>query len=462
MAGTAPHAHPEPQPERPEYPTAFSASAVLSGDPAYDSAAAERWAAEPDKRPGRTAFQRDRARVLHSAALRRLAGKTQVVTPGTKSQAWDASARTRLTHSLECAQVGRELGAALGCDPDLVETACLSHDLGHPPFGHNGEQALNEVAQDCGGFEGNAQSLRLLTRIEPKRFVRDPDTGDLVSVGLNLTRAALDAATKYPWPRGAHPADPGSVKFGVYDDDRPVFDWVREGAPGHRTCFEAQVMDWADDVAYSVHDVEDGLHAGHIDPNLLGAEPERREVCAVAVGRYVPADTDPEELAAALDRLQEQEWWPHGYDGSAVAQARLKDATSQLIGRFCLAAETATRARYGTGPLTRYAAELVVPREARLECAVLKAVADRYVMQRAEQTRLRADQRVCVAELADALAARAPEGLDPQFRALYDAAPDDRAAKRVVVDQIASLTDAAARSLHRRLTAPHRTARTGE
>ncbi|WP_409236154.1 deoxyguanosinetriphosphate triphosphohydrolase [Streptomyces sp. PA5.6] len=419
---------------------------------AYDEAAVERWAAEPDKRPGRTAFQRDRARVLHSAALRRLAGKTQVVTPGTRSQAWDASARTRLTHSLECAQVGRELGAALGCDPDLVETACLSHDLGHPPFGHNGEQALNEVARDCGGFEGNAQSLRLLTRIEPKRFIRSGATDELVSVGLNLTRGALDAATKYPWPLGAHPTDPSSVKFGVYEDDRPVFDWIRKEAPGQRTCFEAQVMDWSDDVAYSVHDLEDGLHAGHIDPNALHAEPERQDIYAVALGRYVPEDTDPEELAQALDRLLDQEWWPHGYDGSAVAQARLKDATSQLIGRFCLAAETATRARYGNGPLTRYAAELVVPREARHECAVLKAVADRYVMQRPAQERLRADQRIVVAELAEALTARAPDGLDPQFRALFDEAPDDRAARRVVIDQIASLTDAAARALHTRLT----------
>ncbi|OAH10297.1 deoxyguanosinetriphosphate triphosphohydrolase [Streptomyces jeddahensis] len=419
----------------------------------YDEAAVERWAGEADKRPGRTAFQRDRARVLHSAALRRLAGKTQVVTPGTRSQAWDPSPRTRLTHSLECAQVGRELGAALGCDPDLVETACLSHDLGHPPFGHNGEQALNDVAQSCGGFEGNAQSLRLLTRIEPKRFVQDEESGDLVSVGLNLTRAALDAATKYPWPRGAHPADPASPKFGVYEDDRPVFDWIRKGAPATRTCFEAQVMDWADDVAYSVHDVEDGLHAGHIDPNCLHAEPERREIFAVAIGRYVPADTDPAELAAALDRLLDQEWWPHGYDGTAVAQARLKDATSQLIGRFCLAAEGATRERWGSGRLTRYAAELVVPRATRHECAVLKAVADRYVMQRAEQERLRADQRIVVAELAEALAARAPEGLDPQFRALFDAAGDDRARERVIVDQIASLTDASARSLHDRLTA---------
>ncbi|WP_327345886.1 deoxyguanosinetriphosphate triphosphohydrolase [Streptomyces europaeiscabiei] len=417
----------------------------------YDPPSAERYAPEPDKRPGRTAFQRDRARVLHSSALRRLAGKTQVVTPGTRNIAWDSSPRTRLTHSLECAQVGRELGAALGCDPDLVEAACLSHDLGHPPFGHNGEQALNEFAEDCGGFEGNAQSLRLLTRIEPKRFVTSETTGELVSVGLNLTRAALDAATKYPWPRGAHPTDPKSSKFGVYDDDRPVFDWVRKDAPGTSTTFEAQVMDWSDDVAYSVHDVEDGLHAGHIDPNCLHAEPERQAVFEVARGRYVPVDTDPAELAEALDRLLDQEWWPHGYDGTAVAQARLKDATSQLIGRFCLAAEGATRQAYGTGPLTRYTAELVVPHEARLECAVLKAVADRYVMQRAEQERLRADQRIVVAELAEALTARAPDGLEPQFRALFDQAPDDRARKRVIVDQIASLTDASARSLHVRL-----------
>ncbi|MGW0796071.1 deoxyguanosinetriphosphate triphosphohydrolase [Streptomyces sp. NPDC002692] len=442
-------------------PTAFEHH---TGHEEYDETAVERWAAEPDKRPGRTAFQRDRARVLHSSALRRLAGKTQVVTPGTLPQgdparaggtldrAWDASPRTRLTHSLECAQVGRELGAALGCDPDLVEAACLSHDLGHPPFGHNGEQALNEFARDCGGFEGNAQSLRLLARIEPKRFARSGTTGELVSVGLNLTRATLDAATKYPWPRGHHPTAPGSSKFGVYEDDRPVFDWVREGAPAGRTCFEAQVMDWSDDVAYSVHDVEDGLHAGHIDPGLLHAEPERQEIFAVAVGRYVPADTDPAELAEALDRLLDQEWWPHGYDGSAIAQARLKDATSQLIGRFCLAAEGATRATHGLGRLTRYGAELVVPRAARLECAVLKAVADRYVMQRAEQERLRADQRIVVAELAEALTARAPYGLDPQFRALFDEASDDRARKRVIVDQIASLTDASARSLHLRLT----------
>jgi dGTPase len=419
--------------------------------PAYDRAALERWVAEPDKRPGRTAFQRDRARVLHSAALRRLAGKTQVVAPWASDPEINTSPRTRLTHSLECAQVGRELGAALGCDPDLTEAACLAHDLGHPPFGHNGEQALDEVAAGCGGFEGNAQSLRLLTRLEPKRFVHD-GYGDAParSVGLNLTRATLDAATKYPWPRGHHPAGPAHPKFGVYEDDLPVFTWLRDGAPERRRCFEAQVMDWSDDVAYSVHDVEDGLHAGHVDPGMLLAGPERDDLLTLAAARYAPGAAHG-ELAEALDRLHDQEWWPHSYDGSAVAEARLKDATSQLIGRFCLAAERATRARHGPGRLTRYRAELVVPRATRLECAVLKAVADRYVMQRTDQELRRRRQRVVIAELAEALLRRAPDGLTPPFRTLYHQAGDDRGRLRAVIDQIASLTDASALALHRRV-----------
>ncbi|MFF9640431.1 deoxyguanosinetriphosphate triphosphohydrolase [Kitasatospora aureofaciens] len=417
----------------------------------YDHAAEARWVPEPDKRPGRTAFQRDRARVLHSAALRRLAGTTQVVAPMRSD-----FPRTRLTHSLECAQVGRELGAALGCDPDLVETGCLAHDIGHPPFGHTGEEALDQAAEACGGFEGNAQSLRILTRLEPKRFAPQDDqpAARLApwpgrSVGLNLTRAALDAATKYPWTKGAHPVDPASPKYGVYADDLPVFRWLRAGSPAGRKCFEATVMDWSDDVAYSTHDVEDGLQAGHIDPAALRAPGERAELFKVAE-RYAP-DAEPEELSAALDRLLAQDWWPQAYDGTARARAGLKDLTSQLIGRFCLAAEQATRARYGPGRLTRYAAELVVPRGVRLECAVLKAVAVRFVMMRDEQAQLRARQRIVIAELAYVLTQRAPDGLDPVFAAMYHEAEDDRAALRTVVDQIATLTDASALALHAKL-----------
>ncbi|MFC1416406.1 deoxyguanosinetriphosphate triphosphohydrolase [Streptacidiphilus cavernicola] len=409
----------------------------------YSAAAQARWVDEPDKRPGRTAFQRDRARVLHSAALRRLAGTTQVVAPLASD-----FPRTRLTHSLECAQIGRELGAALGCDPDLMETACLSHDIGHPPFGHTGEEALDLAAAACGGFEGNAQSLRILTRLEPKRF---SEGAGARSVGLNLTRAALDAATKYPWTRGEHPDYP--QKYGVYADDAAVFDWLRQDLPSGRDrferCFEAQVMDWSDDVAYSVHDVEDGLHAGHVSPAALRSPRERAELFAVA-RRYAPT-AEEGELAEALDRLQAEEWWPGGYDASARARAALKDTTSQLIGRFCTAAERATRERHGPGPLTRYGADLIVPRAERLECAVLKAVADRYVMQRDDQEQLRAWQRTVIGELAQALVASAPVGLDPVFGALYEEAADDAGRLRAVVDQIATLTDSSAATLHRLL-----------
>ena len=150
----------------------------------YSAFDEERWVPEPPKSSSRTAFQRDRARLIHSSALRRLGAKTQILVAGT-----DDFARTRLTHTLEVAQIGRQIGTSLGCDPDVVDCACLAHDLGHPPFGHNGERALAEIAGNIGGFEGNAQTLRLLTRLEPKILFPDGR-----SAGVNLTRAALDAA----------------------------------------------------------------------------------------------------------------------------------------------------------------------------------------------------------------------------------------------------------------------------
>jgi dGTPase len=394
----------------------------------------ERYVDEPPKDGGspRTPFERDRARVLHSSALRRLAAKTQVVVAGE-----DDFPRTRLTHSLEVAQIGRELGEALGCDPDIVDTAGLAHDLGHPPFGHNGEDALNAVAAGCGGFEGNAQTLRVLARLEAK----------VPGAGLNLTRSVLDSATKYPWPRRE-----GTPKFGVYADDLPVFEWLRAGAPDGRRCLEAQVMDWSDDVAYSVHDVEDGVHAGYITGALLADPDERAAVCALAAKIY--SQESPDDLGAVLSDLLARPVFGAiaGYDGGQRAQAALKALTSSLVGRFTSAALRATQEASGTQPLARYDADLVVPRQIRAEVDLLKAVALRYVMGREGAQALYARQTDLVTELVALLTVRAPGALDPIFRPLWSAAASDQHRLRVVIDQVACLTDRSVITWHRRLS----------
>lgn len=389
---------------------------------------------KPEGDVGRSPFERDRARVLHSSALRRLAAKTQVVGVGESD-----FPRTRLTHSLECAQIGRELGAALGCDADLVDTACLAHDLGHPPFGHNGEAALDAAASAIGGFEGNAQSFRILTRLEIK--VLDPQGR---SAGLNLTRASLDAVLKYPWLRRA-----GGTKYGAYLDDEPAFRWARTGSVGESRCLEAQVMDWADDVAYSVHDLEDGVHARHVNLDTLGFPDRLAEICAMTARTYSPSD--PTALAEAFGRLSAQPWWVRGYDGSPRAMAALKAMTSALIGRFCRSVEAATRARFGDGPLNRYAAELVVPEDIRQECAFLKGVVAVLVMARPGVAQRQDRERELVDALVAQVLSRGSAELEPPFAAAWADAPDDAARLRVVVDQVAALTDTSALAWARRI-----------
>ena len=399
----------------------------------YSESDKERFLDEPAKRAGRTEFMRDRARVIHSAALRRLAAKTQVAVP------WENDfQRTRLSHSLECAQIGRELGESLGADPDLQETACLAHDLGHPPFGHNGEEALAIVAKDCGGFEGNAQSLRLLIRLEAKTVDAQGN-----SVGLNLTRASLDAATKYPWPRSQN-----SRKFGVYDDDLEIFTWMRKGAPVDKKCIEAQIMDWSDDCAYSVHDLEDAIFAQQV--SVKNFRDDLPIIHTVMVEQYGSSATQQEALSA-LERLSALSAWPHYDDGSHRSLARLKDSTSQLIGRFVLAAEMQTREIHGTGKLSRYGANLEVPHEQIIEVDFLKAVAGHYLINAAHSQERYAKQQVIIIELVEMLYAKAPHELDSFFRKPWDEAKDDSARLRVVIDQIAALTDPGAYALHARL-----------
>ena len=424
---------------------ALSGPALAADDdrpsPGYAPRDTERYVAEEPNRSGRTAFARDRARVLHSASFRRLAAKTQIHVAGTTD-----FPRTRLTHTLEVAQIGRELGAALGCDPDLVDVAGLAHDLGHPPFGHNGEAALDMIAADIGGFEGNAQTLRVLTRLEAKSFGPPGGPRPDASVGLNLTRATLDAAGKYPWVRR-----PDTRKFGVYADDADVFAWVRAGGP-RRAALRGGAGD--------------GLRRRRrvLRARPRGRRPRRprrprdpcrgRDAGGPRRGARDRGGLRPRGLRgrarAALQRLVALPFWPRWYAGTLRDQATLKNLTSRLIGRFCTAAESATRAVHGSG-LTRYAADLEVPSEQRVEVAVLKAVANRYVMQRPESLAAHARQRELLLELAAALRRSGPVALEPALRPSYEQAPDDAAQLRVLVDQIASLTDTSVVEWHQRL-----------
>ncbi|CAN5179640.1 deoxyguanosinetriphosphate triphosphohydrolase [soil metagenome] len=405
-----------------------------TGD-AYGDEARERRVPEPTKRAGRTAFERDRARVVHSAALRRLSAKTQVMGVGS-----DDFVRNRLTHSLEVAQVARELGKSLGCDPDIVDSAALAHDLGHPPFGHNGEDALAEAAHGIGGFEGNAQTLRILTRLEAKTLDADGHT-----VGLNLTRATLDACVKYPWER----SEAVGTKFGVYTDDLPTYDWLRQGAPARHRCLEAQVMDLSDDIAYSVHDVEDGLVGRRFSLDDVNADPT--PVWLVAREWY-DADATDLRLDDAYARLRAMSEWPKGkIDGARASLAVLKSLTSALIGRFAVAAQTATVEKYGARPLTRYDADLIVPADTFDEIVVLKSIAAHFVMRADERKDLLRDQREVILGLVSHLRLTGDRFLEPEFAADFNAVHTDAARMRVVIDQVASLTDVSALSWARRL-----------
>lgn len=406
----------------------------------YDETDAARFHHE-QHRSQRDDFARDRARVLHSAALRRLAAKTQVLSPASPAD----FARNRLTHSLEVAQVGRELATALRLSPDVVDTACLSHDLGHPPFGHNGERALNDWAADIGGFEGNAQTLRIVTRLEPKVIAADGR-----SFGLNLTRASLDATTKYPWAADHPLPDPGGrLKFGVYPDDEQIFRWMRQDAPGRVRCIEAEVMDLSDDIAYSVHDFEDAIVNGYLDPARL-ADPREHEALLTAIQNWVGFDYARDELEDALYRLMRLPNWLTDFDRTRASLARLKNLTSDLIGRFARAATTATREAHPTVVLTRYRAHVVVPRIVEAEMAVLKGIIGATVVSIEGRKSIYKEQRHVLARLATALWER-PEHLDAMHAEDFAAAVTDAARRRVIVDQVSSLTDQHAIAWHGRL-----------
>lgn len=388
-------------------------------------------------------FARDRARVVHSSALRRLGAKTQVLSPSGGD-----FARTRLTHSLEVAQIGREMAIDLGLNADMVDMACLAHDLGHPPFGHNGEKALDSWASAFGGFEGNAQTLRLLTRIEPKVI-----TSEGRSYGLNLTRASLDATCKYPWRRDESVAEMGAdraVKFGAYEDDLKVFEWLRIGAPTRTKSAEAQVMDFADDVAYSVHDFEDAIVSKFIDVQALGDTANDDDLLE-KISSWNGGAIAKEALADALHRLRANEFWLERFDHSPAALGTLKNLTSSLIGALVSRTVDSIIDTSPASSLARFGSSLAIPLEVQAEISVLKGIVSAYLMSTEARRPFYEWQRGLLTELADALLASNGQNLDSYSSQAWALATGDVEKHRVIVDQIACLTDQSALTLHHRL-----------
>lgn len=417
-------------------------------DEGYYYTGEERWVKEPPKSRLRSEFQRDRARLIHASSFRRLGEKTQVQMAGS-----DDFSRTRLTHSLEVAQIGRQMGALLGCDPDVVDCACLAHDLGHPPFGHNGEEVLARYAADIGGFEGNAQTLRLLTRLEPKIF-----SPEGVSAGLNLTRASLDAVIKYPWTY-ADARHKGTkertIKFCVYPDQEEVFHWIKKGAPAeNRRPIETQVMDIADDIAYSTHDVEDSIVKGLFVPSCLYRVSEVENIIQ-ATRDWYGTQWDAQLLEEALRTIGERfDMHESEFISTRENLARVKNVTSHFIGDFEKSIVYATEEKYGERPLIRYEGDIVIPQKTQYGIMALKGCAIyAAIWPKLKTIRSKEEQHV-LSVLVETMAESGKKPsplLEPQYREDFLRADSDAQRLRAIIDQVASLTDVSALALYNHL-----------
>ena len=387
----------------------------------------------------REAFERDRGRIIHSAAFRRLQGKTQVF--GVR---YGDFFRTRLTHSLEVAQIGKALAVRLGADPTLVEAICLAHDIGHPPFGHYGEQVLRTRMAEHGNFEANAQNLRVLTQLEVKS---DRYTG------LNLTRSVLDGLLKY---KAIHGSRPG-LRKSCYAEDAPLLEWVCEHGSLEERSFECQIMNWADDVAYSAHDLEDGIHVGMITvhhlrrPSNQDAVIQRVQEEAEERGRSWSAAEVVQELDWLAARMTELEGLPTPRHVSAA----LKDLTSRLINEFVRCAQGAPRLGWTEDLSERYRYGLMVPDAQERRCEVLKQVAFVLVFAEPRVTTLAYRAHHMIDRLFEVFQAEENAAMYPlEFQDQFAGARDDSARRRVACDYVATMTDFQAERTFQRLFVP--------
>lgn len=401
----------------------------------FDAATLEPRRTHPDEY--RNAFQIDRDRIIHSSAFRRLQNKTQVFLSGE----YDFY-RTRLTHSIEVAQIGRSICAWLAeqkgaldedcrIDPDLVECACLAHDLGHPPFGHTGERTLHRLMQPYGGFEGNAQTLRILAQT---LFNEGRE-------GMNPSRALLDGVLKY---KTLHVEAAGAKNHYLYNDQERWLDFTMGGqafpaelTPGKaRNQFrsiECQIMDWADDTAYSLNDIADGIHAGFITGDKLAAWASNQTLDAAQ--------------AAHVEFLCK-----------AIRERRVEARLNRCIGDHIRAARLAPGANFLSAMTRRHQFRLEIEPAQRAQSELNKRIALDLVFRTPQLQQLDYKADFILTRMFEVLRARYIESagsglhlMPGTLEAEIAKAPDAAARARLVCDWIASMTDSFAFRTYRRL-----------
>ena len=386
--------------------------------------------------------QRDRDRILYSSAFLRLSHVTQVAAPEASH-----TFHSRLTHSLKVAQVARglaqrlqtlsergELDAAAKAlvawlDADATEAAALAHDLGHPPFGHVAEKILQENAvKSAASFEGNPQSFRIVTRLSR----RSADAR-----GLNLTRRTLNGLLKYPWPRAEEPPE-RARKWGAYDGDRVDFDWARINVAVDERTLEAELMDWADDVTYAVHDMDDFYRAGLVPLDRLTSN--REEIAGFQrflAGKYPKqadrlTDTSERLLTGFVSSIRSP------YAGRTEERVNLRALGSALIGRY-IAAVSLADAGNGTSVVLR------IPDDVEDEVQVLKQLTWYYVIKRPSLDVIQRGQMRIISTLYEmyrgAVVKKELQLFPPAFAERVEAAEGETAQERIVIDLIAGMTE---------------------
>jgi len=391
-----------------------------------------------------------------------LSGITQVAAP---SELYPV--HNRLTHTLKVAQVARGLAESLlqqpdsryllsevgGLDLDVVEAASLAHDLGHPPFGHVAERTLDQLlisdamgASVPDGYDGNAQSFRIVTKLAVHR--------DSVP-GLNLTRATLNAILKYPWQQSTDP-EVRLGKWGVFDTEHDDFVWCRCGTPAGEglQSLEATIMDWADDITYAVHDMEDFFRAGLIPLDRFAQGAGERELEYFFRNTYSRRKSDEAERNRLKAAFQRTEVFtiglPGPFRGSRTDRAALRKLTSSLIHRYITESMQLVETPHGV--------VLRISPELQDEVRILKELTWAYVIDSTSLVAQRFGQRTLIRSLFatfyDAAISEKDRAILPQLYRddVERAEGDPRQIKRVVADLISSMSEAQVVAIHQRLT----------